>query len=199
MENNNSKISAKGRPTSPEAIEKVTKNLEVQRKHGAFEFLRKNVAPVPSCSQCIFSAECEYFQKNGKSCKAVLEAQEEIYSEIVNLGYMTPTDMLIADRFVKNFCFLLIIERWLASVGPFHVKDKDRGLDIQPVLNIKTNYERLVLKQAEALGIGPQARARLNLTTVQTFNFAEALQRAKPINNETAKIVIQREDETDNE
>ena len=187
----------RGKPTSPEAIDNVTKNLEVQRSHGAFEFLRTGIAPVPSCSQCIFSAECKYFKKESKSCQAVLEAQDEIYCEIANLGYMTPTDLLIADRFVKNFCFLLIVEKWLASVGPFQIHDK--GLDIQPVLNIKTNYERLVLKQADALGIGPQARARLNLTTVQTFNFAEALQKAKPINNETARIIIDDYDSTDNE
>ncbi len=187
----------RGKPTSPEAIKNVTDNLEVQRSHGAFEFLRTGIAPVPSCSQCIFSAECQYFKKESKSCQAVLEAQDEIYSEIANLGYMTPTDMLIADRFVKNFCFLLIVEKWLASVGPFQIHDK--GLDIQPVLNIKTNYERLVLKQADALGIGPQARARLNLTNVQSFCFAEALQKAKPINDQTAKIIINQEDESDNQ
>lgn len=188
----------RGKPASPEAIKNVTKNLEVQRSHGAFEFLRTGIAPVPSCSQCIFSAECKYFEKGSKSCKAVLDAQDEIYSEIANLGYMIPTDLLLADRFCKNFCFLLIVEKWLASVGPFQIKDK--GLDIQPVLNVKTNYERLVLKQAEALGIGPQARARLNLTNVQSFCFAEALQRAKPINDQTAKIIIpQQEDESDNE
>lgn len=187
----------RGKPASPEAIKNVTKNLEVQRSHGAFEFLRTGIAPVPSCSQCIFSAECEYFGEGRKDCKAVLEAQDEIYSEIADLGYMTPTDLLIADRFVKNFCFLLIVEKWLASVGPFQIHDK--GLDIQPVLNIKTNYERLILKQAEALGIGPQARARLNLTNVQSFCFAEALQRAKPINDETAKIIIPQKDESDNE
>lgn len=187
----------RGKPTSPEAIKNVTKNLEVQRSHGAFEFLRTGIAPVPSCSQCIFSRECEYFQKDGKNCKAVLEAQDEIYAEISALHYMTSTDLLIADRFVKNFCFLLITEKWLASIGPFQIRDK--GLDIQPVLNIKTNYERLVLKQAEALGIGPQARARLNLTTVQTFNFAEALQRAKPINNQSAKVILEKdEDSADN-
>jgi hypothetical protein len=196
MENNEAKILAKGRPSSPEAIERVTKNLKLQRKHGAFEFLRTGIAPVPSCSQCIFSAECKYFQKDGKSCQAVLEAQEEIYDEISALHYMTPTDLLIADRFVKNFCFLLVVEKWLAHVGPFRVHKK--GFDIQPVLNIKNNYERLCLKQAEVLGIGPQARARLNLTTVQTFNFAEALQRAKPINNETAKIILEDYDSTDN-
>lgn len=186
----------RGKPTSPEAIKNVTENLEIQRSHGAFEFLRTGIAPVPSCSQCIFSAECGYFKKGSKDCKAVLEAQDEIYSEISNLGYMTPTDMLIADRFVKNFCFLLIVEKWLASVGPFRIHDK--GFDIQPVLNIKTNYERLVLKQADALGIGPQARARLNLTNVQSFCFAEALQKAKPINDKTAKIIIN-QDESDNE
>jgi hypothetical protein len=186
----------RGKPTSPEAIKNVTKNLEIQRSHGAFEFLRTGIAPVPSCSQCIFSAECKYFEKGGKSCKAVLDAQDEIYAEIASLNYMTKTDMLIADRFVKNFCFLLIVEKWLASVGPFRIHDK--GFDIQPVLNVKTNYERLVLKQADALGIGPQARARLNLTNVQSFCFAEALQRAKPINDETAKIIIN-QDEPDNE
>jgi hypothetical protein len=196
MENNNSKISAKGRPTSPEAIEKVTKNLEVQRSHGAFEFLRTGIAPVPSCNQCIFSAECKYFQKESKSCQAVLEAQDEIYSEIASLKYITSTDLLIADRFVKNFCFLLVVEKWLANIGPFRIHEK--GFDIQPVLNIKTNYERLILKQAESLGIGAQARARLNLTTVQTYNFAQALQMAKPINNDTAKIIIDDYDSTNN-
>lgn len=187
----------RGKPTSPEAIKNVTKNLEIQRSHGAFEFLRTGIAPVPSCSQCIFSQECKYFEKGSKSCKAVLEAQEEIYSEIASLNYITSTDLLIVDRFVKNFCFLLITERWLASVGPFQIKD--RGLDIQPVLNVKTNYERLVLKQAEALGIGPQARARLNLTTVTAFNFAAELQKVKPINNQSAKIIFEDdENSTDN-
>lgn len=187
----------RGKPTSPEAIKNVTKNLEIQRSHGAFEFLRTGIAPVPSCSQCIFAGECGYFKKGSKSCKAVLEAQDEIYAEIASLNYMTKTDMLLTDRFCKNFCFLLIVEKWLASVGPFHFSDKE-GFDIQPVLNVKTNYERLVLKQAEALGIGPQARARLNLTNVQSFCFAEALQRAKPITDATAKIIINQEDEPDN-
>jgi hypothetical protein len=187
----------RGKPTSPEAIKNVTKNLEIQRSHGAFEFLRTGIAPVPSCSQCIFSQACEYFEKGSKSCKAVLEAQEEIYSEIASLNYITSADLLIVDRFVKNFCFLLITERWLASVGPFQIHDK--GLDIQPVLNIKTNYERLVLKQAEALGIGPQARARLNLTTVTAFNFATELQKVKPIDNQSAKIILKDdENSTDN-
>ncbi|MFZ2882074.1 MAG: hypothetical protein WA019_03290, partial [Candidatus Moraniibacteriota bacterium] len=105
-----------------------------------------------------------------------------------------PIDKFIVDRFVKNFCFLVIIERWVANVGPFHIKDS--GLDVQPILAMKTSYERLVLKQAEALGIGPQARARLNLTNVQSFCFAEALQRARPINNQTAKVIIQDDEDT---
>jgi phage terminase small subunit len=79
------------------------------------------------------------------------------------------------------------VEKWIANVGPFQISKE--GIDVQPILKIKTSYERLVLKQADALGIGPQARARLNLTTVTAFNFAEALQKAKPITNQTAKII----------
>ena len=192
-----SKSKTAGYNFSEEGIEAVKKNLEVQRKHGAFEFFRTNVAPVPSCSQCVFASDCEYFKKDQKQCRAILELQEEIYDEIFELEYIKPIDKYIADRFVKNFCFLIIIERWVANVGPFQVKDA--GLDVQPILAMKTSYERLVLKQAEALGIGPQARARLNLTNVQSFCFAEALQRARPINNQTAKVIIQDdEDTTDN-
>ncbi|MDP1815205.1 MAG: hypothetical protein Q8K92_12215 [Leadbetterella sp.] len=192
---------AKDRPKSETAIHKfseksleaVKKNLEVQRKHSAFEFFRKNVVPVPSCKQCIFSSECEYFREDQKHCRAVLELQEEIYSEIIDLDYVRPIDKFIVDRFVKNFCFLIIVERWIAHVSPFKVSDS--GLDIQPILSMKTSYERLVLKQADALGIGPQARARLNLTNVQSFCFAEALQRAQPITNQTAKIVLPENDD----
>jgi hypothetical protein len=179
---------------SEEGIEAVKKNLEVQRKHGAFEFFRRNVAPVPSCNQCVFSSDCEYFKKEQKQCRAILELQEEIYDEIFDLEYIKPIDKYIIDRFVKNFCFLIIIERWVANVGPFQVKDS--GLDVQPILVMKTSYERLVLKQAGALGIGPQARARLNLANVQSFCFAEALQRARPINNQTAKVIIQDDEDT---
>ncbi len=178
---------------SKDGIEKVKKNLKVQRKHGAFEFFRTNVAPVPSCNQCIFSSECEYFKKDQKHCKAILELQDEIYEEIIGLEYIRPIDKYIVDRFVKNFCFLIIIERWIANVGPFQV-DK-QGLDIQPILATKTQYERLTLKQADALGIGPQARARLNLTNVQSFCFAEALQKARPINNKTAKVIFESDEE----
>ena len=182
---------------SDDSLDAVKKNLEVQRKHGAFEFFRTNVAPVPSCNQCIFSSECKQFQKDQKHCRAILELQEEVYAEIIGLDYIRPIDKFIVDRFVKNFCFLIIIERWIANVGPFQANDQ--GLDVQPILATKTNYERLVLKQADALGIGPQARARLNLTNVQSFCFAEALQKARPINNQTAKIIIQDdEDTTDN-
>lgn len=182
---------------SSEGLDAVKKNLDVQRKHGAFEFFRKNVAPVPSCNQCIFASECEYYKKDQKQCKAVLVLQDEIYDELFDLEYMRPVDKYIVDRFVKNFCFLIIIERWIASVGPFQAKDS--GLDVQPILAIKTNYERTVLKLAESLGIGPQARARLNLTSVQGFCLAEALQKVKPINNQTAKLVTQNdEDSTDN-
>lgn len=183
---------------NPERIKTVTNNLEVQRKHGAFEFLRKNVAPVPNCSQCIFLKECEYYKAGQTQCRAILELQGEIYQEISELSYIRSEDLYLVERFVKNFCFLVICEKWLSSVGPFQVK-KD-GLDVQPIMTVKIGYERLVLKEAEALGIGPQARARLNLTNVQSFCFAEALQKAKPINEETAKIIIEKQDEdsTDN-
>ena len=82
-------------------------------------------------------------------------------------------------------------------IGPFKVHEK--GLDIQPVLNVKNNYERLVLKQADSLGIGCQARARLNLTNVQSFCFAAELQKVKPIRNETADFIIPEKDGTDNQ
>ena len=190
MKNKEKTGTAVGR-LSEEGIEAVKKNLKPRRKHGAFEFLRKNVAPVPSCNQCIFSSECEYFEKDQRHCKAILELQDEIYEEIIGLDFIRPIDKYIVDRFVKNFCFLVIIERWIANVGPFQI-DK-QGLDIQPILATKTQYERLVLKQADALGIGPQARARLNLTNVQSFCFAEALQKATPINNQTAKIILEDE------
>jgi len=196
MIRNNGKKKTAGYNFSEEGIETVKKNLQVQRKHGAFEFFRTNVAPVPSCNQCIFSSECEQFQKDQKHCRAILELQEEIYSEITELNYIHSIDKFIVDRFVKNFCFLIIIERWIANVGPFQVNTQ--GLDIQPILAIKTNYERLVLKQADALGIGPQARARLNLTNVQSFCFAEALQKAKPINNKTARIINTEDEDTTN-
>ena len=182
----------KGRPTTEEGIKAVTENLEVQRKHGAFEFFRTNVVPVPSCSQCIFASDCEYFEKGQKQCLAIKELQEEVYEELVALKYMKLEDRFLIDRFVKNFCFLIIIERWIAHVGPFQANAD--GLDVQPILKIKTHYERLALKQADASGIGPQARARLNLTNVQSFCFAEALQRTKPINNQTAEIIIQDEE-----
>ena len=187
------KLKTAGYNFSEEGLEAVKKNLEVQRKHGAFEFFRTNVAPVPSCNQCIFSSECEQYKKDQKHCKAILELQEEIYSEITGLDYIRPVDKYIVDRFVKNFCFLIIIERWIANVGPFQANEQ--GLDIQPILAVKTNYERLVLKQADALGIGPQARARLNLTNVQSFCFADALQRARPINNQTAQIIVEKDEE----
>ena len=196
MENKKAKIEIATQNFSPERKEKVTKNLKVQRKHGAFEFFRKNVAPVPSCNQCIFSSECEYFKKDRKQCKAVLELQDEIYHELFNLDYIRPVDKYIIDRFVKNFCFLMIVERWIANVGPYQASDD--GVDVQPILRTKTNYERLVLKQADALGIGPQARARLNLTTVTAFNFAAELQKVKPINNQTAKIIVEDEKNENN-
>lgn len=184
---------------SPERKRIVTENLETQRKHGAFEFFRTNVAPVPSCNQCIFSSECAQYKKDQTQCVAILELQEEIYEEITALEYIHPIDKFMVDRFVKNFCFLIIVERWIANVGPFQAKDS--GLDVQPILAIKTNYERLVLKQADALGIGPQARARLNLTNVQSFCFAEALQRARPLRSETVPCADTSEDEdtTDND
>gem|GEM_PF-1815731 len=192
------KLKTAGYNFSEEGLEAVKKNLEVQRKHSAFEFFRTNVAPVPSCNSCIFSSECKQFQKDQKHCRAILELQDEIYSEIIGLDYIRPIDKFIIDRFVKNFCFLIIVERWIASVGPFQAGEQ--GLDVQPIIAIKTSYERLVLKQADALGIGPQARARLNLTNVQSFCFAEALQRARPINNQTARVIVpeKNEDTADN-
>lgn len=192
---NNGKSKTAGYNFSQAGLDAVKQNLEVQRKHGAFEFFRTNVAPVPSCNQCIFASDCEYFKKGQRQCKAILELQEEIYSELFDLEYIRPIDKYIIDRFVKNFCFLIIVERWIANVGPFQIKES--GLDVQPILAIKTSYERLVLKQADALGIGPQARARLNLTNVQSFCFAEALQKIRPINNQTAKIIIGNDDEED--
>jgi hypothetical protein len=196
MRNKKEKRKTAGYNFSKEGIETVKKNLKVQRKHGAFEFFRTNVAPVPSCNQCIFSSECKQFQKDQKHCRAILELQDEIYEEIIGLDYIRPIDKFIVDRFVKNFCFLIIIERWIANVGPFQAGGQ--GLDVQPILATKTHYERLVLKQADALGIGPQARARLNLTNVQSFCFAEALQKARPINNQTAQIISENDEEDKN-
>ncbi|MFZ2881989.1 MAG: hypothetical protein WA019_02850, partial [Candidatus Moraniibacteriota bacterium] len=61
-----SKSKTAGYNFSEEGIEAVKKNLNVQRKHGAFEFFRTNVAPVPSCNQCVFASDCEYFKKEQK-------------------------------------------------------------------------------------------------------------------------------------
>ncbi|HRZ34017.1 MAG TPA: hypothetical protein P5548_03925 [Candidatus Moranbacteria bacterium] len=198
MTRRNRKLKTAGYNFSEAGLEAVKKNLQVQRKHGAFEFFKTNVAPVPSCNQCIFSSECKQYQKDQKQCRAILELQDEVYSEIIGLDYIRPIDKFIVDRFVKNFCFLLIIERWVSNVGPFQAKDD--GLDIQPILAYKNNVERVVMKLAETLGITPQARARLNLTNVQSFCFAEALQKARPINNQTARVIIPEDDEntTDN-
>lgn len=180
---------------SDAGLEAIKKNIKPVIKHGAFEFLRKNVAPVPNCSQCIFANECEYYKSGQTQCVAILGLQEEIYKEISELSYIRNEDLYLVERFVKNFCFLLIVEKWLASVSPFQVT-KD-GLSVQPIVAIKTNYERLVLKEAESLGIGPQARARLNLTNVQSFCFADALQKAKPINEQTARIIVENDDDED--
>jgi len=192
MRNKNDKSKIADKNFSKEGIEAVKKNLRVQRSHGGFEFFRTNIAPVPSCEQCVFQSDCKHYKENQTSCKAILELQEEIYADIIDLEYIRPIDKLIVDRFVKNFCFLMIVERWIANIGPFQISKG--GIDVQPILKTKTSYERLVLKQADALGIGPQARARLNLTNVQSFCFAEALQKAKPINDQTAKVIIE-EDE----
>jgi hypothetical protein len=183
----------RGRPSSPDAIKKVTENLEVQSKHGVFQWLRRGIA-VPSCNQCIFSSECEQFKK-GSQCEVVLGMHDEIYREVMELGYLGFTDQLLVSNFVRNYCALVIIDKWIASVGPFQAGDD--GLRVQPILEYKASLERLVLKYADALGIGPQARARLQLTNIQTFNFAEALQKAKPASTE-ADIIIQ-DNEADNE
>jgi hypothetical protein len=195
IESNKSGIAMKGRPTSPEAIEKVTKNLKVQSSHGVFFWLRKGI-PTPNCSQCIFSSECEYYKKE-KQCKVTLEIYDEIFSEILKLGHINYTDQLLVANFVKNYCALVMIDKWVAHIGPFSV-GKD-GLKAQSILEYRANLERLILRFSDALGIGPQARARLNLNNVQSFCFAEALLKAKPISNETAKIIIPKKDDDDNE
>lgn len=179
----------RGKPTSPEALEKVAKNLNVQRSHGAFEWL-KTSNPVPTCNQCILASECPYKLK-GQKCQVVLDMYDEIFSEVMNLGRFNYTDQLLIDRFVKNHILLFIIEKWVASVGPFRIEDGD--LKVQAIMDYKNDVERVVLRYADSLGIGPQARARLQLTSIQTFNFAEALQKAKPI----AGITIPK-DENDN-
>jgi len=184
----------KGRPTSPEAIEKVSKNLKVQSSHGVFLWMRKGI-PTPNCNQCIFSSECEYYKKE-KQCKVTLEIYDEIFSEILELGHISYTDQLLAANFAKNYCALVMIDKWVAHIGPFSV-GKD-GLKAQSILEYRTSLERTLLKYSDALGINPQARARLNLTNVQSFCFAEALSKVKPINDETAKIIIPQEDESDN-
>ncbi len=181
---------------SPGGLDAVKKNLSVQRKHGAFEFFRKNVAPVPGCGQCVVASGCEYYRKDQKQCAAILELQDEMFEDLSNLDHVRPVDKYIVDRFVKNYCFVIVVERWLAEVGPFQATDS--GLDVQPVLAAKANHERLALKYAQELGIGPQARASLNLTNVQGYCFAEALQQVKPKHNPTVELLKQDdEDSTD--
>lgn len=163
----------RGRPNTPEGIEKVTQNLKPRIKHGLY-YLKTHNRLSPTCASCPFRATCEYGNKENKICHPVVNYEEEIIEELFSFSHIKPEqDKYLVFLFAEVQVRIWAMNKWLNEIaGNFRIADD--AIDVQPLMEQRAKEERTLIKLADKLFLSPEARSRLGVA-VATYSLARSL------------------------
>ena len=154
---------------------KLNKNLKslVKISHGGWSYLR--TAIVPPCKVCLFGKEgqCPKYDPNANDCEVILRMQDKRVKKIMSLPHIQPEDIFCVEEMIKDWGFLLIIDKWLSVKSPF--KEKFEGFEPQEILKIRWTIANSMHRLADSLGLNPASRARLKLAGESGGDFGKGI------------------------
>lgn len=137
-------------------------------KSGAYAFLKSGLIP---CEQCLFGKPlgedgiCE--------CSLVKQFQEERIKEVQDLPQVKEQDVPLIISLVREETLQMIIANFLGKKGLIQSKGNH---DYQPILKLWYLSINAANRMRDALGLSPQARAKLGVATAIGFDFARRMQ-----------------------
>jgi P27 family predicted phage terminase small subunit len=95
------------------------------------------------------------------------EYQEQVEAEIMGLKHIKPEDRFVVADFAVTATGLRIADEYIAAQGPFTVDEEGEVAVREAILDLRHRLSASLMRQADALGLTPQARARLKLADGQ--------------------------------
>ncbi len=152
-------------------------------KSGAYTYLKSGLIP---CEQCLFGKP---LQENGQcECKHIKQFQEVRISEIQNLPQIKDQDLPLIVSLVREETLQMIIANWLGKKGVL-IKQSGNNTAYQPLLKLWYLSINAANRMRDALGLSPQARAKLGVATAIGFDFARRLEELDKKKHEEAENV----------
>lgn len=139
-------------------------------KSGAYTYLKYGLIP---CEQCLFGKPLDEENDNCQ-CNQIKEFQEERILEIQKLPQIKELDLPIIVSLVREETLQMIISNWLGEVGILNKSSKT--MEYQPILKLWYLSINAANRMRDALGLSPQARAKLGVATAIGFDFARRMQ-----------------------
>lgn len=150
--------------------EKQIKQRQVAAiKSGAYTYLRYGLIP---CEQCLFGKS--YEEEKPCECSQIKQFQEDRIQEIQLLPQIKEQDLPIIVSLVREETLQMIIANWLGKEGIITKNSKTK--DYQPILKLWYLSINVANRMRDALGLSPQARAKLGVATVIGYDFARRMQ-----------------------
>jgi len=126
-----------------------------------------------SCEQCLFGKPLED-EEDKCECSQIKQFQEDRIAEIQQLPQIKEPDLPIIVSLVREETLQMIIANWLGRVGILNKSSK--SMEYQPILKLWYLSINAANRMRDALGLSPQARAKLGVATVIGFDFARRMQ-----------------------
>lgn len=139
-------------------------------KSGAYTYLKSGLIP---CEQCLFGKPLTEGEDNCQ-CSQIKQFQDERILEIQELPQIRPTDLPIIVSLIREETLQMIIANWLGKVGILNKNSKT--MEYQPILKLWYLSINAANRMRDALGLSPQARAKLGVATAIGFDFARRMQ-----------------------
>lgn len=163
-------------------MKQLTKEQLKQRqlapiKSGAYTYLKSGLIP---CEQCLFGKLLPEDEDNCQ-CSHIKQFQEERILEIQNLPQIKEPDLPIIVSLVREETLQMIIASWLGRVGLINRSSKT--MEYQPILKLWYLSINAANRMRDALGLSPQARAKLGVASVIGYDFARRMQEMEEASN----------------
>ncbi len=139
-------------------------------KSGAYSYLKSGLIP---CEQCLFGKPLDEEQDNCQ-CSQVKQFQEERILEIQKLPQIKEPDLPLIVSLVREETLQMIIANWIGKEGVLTKSSKT--MEYQPILKLWYLSINAANRMRDALGLSPQARAKLGVATVIGYDFARRMQ-----------------------
>lgn len=138
-------------------------------KSGAYAYLKSGLIP---CGHCLFGKDTD--EEGVCECSQVKQFQEDRIEGIRQLPQVREPDLPIIVSLVREETLQMIIANWLGKVGILNKNSKT--MEYQPILKLWYLSINAANRMRDALGLSPQARAKLGVATVIGFDFARRMQ-----------------------